>query len=642
MPPTLILKSYGYKRTTDQRRIIQERWEFKSSKFKYLSEKYDLSILKGNTLAEKFHLLFKGNQPSCIICGKPSQFRSYYWGYSLTCSKECKKELDRRNLLEKTIPILKEKKEEINSKRKQTCLEKYGVENPNQVEEFKEKSKKTCIERYDVENVFQSDEIKRRSEETCLEKYGTPKACQSQEIKDKIAQTNIEKFGFKTNLQTPEFKEKKKQKILQTYGVEYYSQTQEFKEKFKRTSLKKYNVDNPAKNKEVKEKYKQSLLSKYGTTNINSLESTQQKRRETCLEKYGVDHPVKDPLIRNKCLSHKEMTSPEKKFASFLKNRGFDFKYNHSLKTEEGSKNFDFVVFEKGNPIVAIEIDGIFYHGLIGDSDGRHVRGETDGSRFSRVPEGCKYLCIDETKIEEGIEEFLRILNVDSKGRLANSTIKHFHKSIYDVHVRNLPSPLQAWKNKDLLRRCVENRFIYASNLSSYSILNGFNVCKLAPKVSVFSASLAKYLICKYLPSYNEIFDPFSGFSGRLLGAVSSNKRYAGQDINEDHIKESLEIVKFHNLQNASLTQKDILESSGTYECLFTCAPYGNKEDWNNLNIIEKSCDEWIEECINRFKCKSYLFAVDETEKYKDYIVEYISKASLFGNSEEKAILINS
>ena len=64
--------------------LFRKDGNLNSSKFKYLSKKYDLSTLKGDTLAEKFYLLFKGNQPSCIICGKPSQFRSYYWGYSFS------------------------------------------------------------------------------------------------------------------------------------------------------------------------------------------------------------------------------------------------------------------------------------------------------------------------------------------------------------------------------------------------------------------------------------------------------------------------------------------------------------------------------------------------------------------------------
>lgn len=85
--------------------------------------------------------------------------------------------------------------------------------------------------------------------------------------------------------------------------------------------------------------------------------------------------------------------------------------------------------------------------------------------------------------------------------------------------------------------------------------------------------------------------------------------------------------------------QKDIFESTGTYDCLFTCSPYNLKEIWNE-NETNLSCDEWIDECLKRFTCKRYIFVVDKTEKYKDKIVEEISNKSHFGNNIEYIIVI--
>ena len=47
-------------------------------------------------------------------------------------------------------------------KRKNTCIEKYGVSNPMLVPEIQEKLKKTIIGVYGVENISQSEEIKKR------------------------------------------------------------------------------------------------------------------------------------------------------------------------------------------------------------------------------------------------------------------------------------------------------------------------------------------------------------------------------------------------------------------------------------------------------------------------------------------------
>ena len=171
------------------------------------------------------------------------------------------------------------------------------------------------------------------------------------------------------------------------------------------------------------------------------------------------------------------------------------------------------------------------------------------------------------------------------------------------------------------------------------SDLDGFNVCKIAPKVSVFNPMLAKHLIKTYLDEFNEVFDPFSGFSGRMLGCCTLNKKYIGQDINEKHIEESKQIINYLNL-NATVKVQDIFVDRGEYECLFTCPPYSLKEIWNE-NETNLNCDQWIDECLKHFNCKKYLFVVDDSVKYKDNIIETIENKYHFGNKKEYVVLID-
>lgn len=79
---------------------------------------------------------------------------------------------------------------------------------------------------------------------------------------------------------------------------------------------------------------------------------------------------------------------------------------------------------------------------------------------------------------------------------------------------------------------------------------------------------------------------------------------------------------------------KIYLTALGNYESLFTCPPYENKEIWNESDV-NMTCDQWIDECLQRFKCKKYLFVVDCTDKYKDNIVETIENKSHFGSNYE-------
>ena len=540
--------------------------------------------------------------------------------------------------------------------------EKYGVEHPSQSKEIREKTEKTNRERYGVSTPLVLSEVQKKAIESSkvsnLEKYGTPYYLQSEKGRNKARATNTERYGVPNPLQNEDILRKNKESLKKTtqdkYGVDYYFQTEEFKETSRNTCMEKYGVPYSSQNPLIKEK---STI--------------------TCLKRYGVPYPSQNPNIKYRILSHQGMTKPEKKMNEFLKNRGFDYTYQY----ECNGKCFDFAIFKNNELSILVEIDGEYFHGLLSDCDGKLVRGDKDCERFNKCPENVKLIVCDSLKIENCFSEILRVFDIDyekwiqeiidnlpkefpyyeysedrmkkdyeklctykdikKNSRLGDSIISNFHKSIYDASVRNCPSPRDAWEDSKLLEKCVRNRFIYSSTLSSHSILQGFNVCKIAPKVSVFNASLAKRLILKYLNNYSEIFDPFSGFSGRMLGACSLGKSYIGQDINESHIEEGKQIIDLLKLDNTFLRVQDIFTSEGSYECLFTCPPYGLKEEWRNINQRNLDCDGWINECLKRFKCKTYLFVVDETEKYKDYIVEELSNNSHLGENKEFVIKVD-
>ena len=499
-------------------------------------------------------------------------------------------------------------------------------------------------------------------------------------------------WQYTTKLQST--KDKRKATCLDKFGTESYMASTDFKRKAEQTNLSTCGCKNAGGSAESVAKIKATKLANHGSENYNNIEqmnatklakydnewySNREQALQTLATKYNVNEPLVSPFciseISKKALGHaSNMTKPEKKLNEFLTNRKFNFQYGY----ECNGKNFDFAIFNNENKLqILIEIDGLYYHGLTEDSNGKHVRGDTDHERFSKVPEGVKFIVCDETRIEDCFAEILKVYDIDYNewiqtilhnmptefpypeyddkrltsdwkhlqqwdwnphSRVGISIVNNFHKHIWQSRVGNNLSPVECWQNKELLMQAIKNRVIYSSTLSSQAIAAGFNICKIAPKVSVFNPMLAKHIVKTYLTDYETIFDPFSGFSGRMLGTCACGKKYIGQDINEIHVKESNEIIDKLKL-NAVILQKDIFDSTGVYECLFTCSPYCLKEIWNE-NETNLSCDEWIDECLTRFKCKRYVFVVDKTEKYKDKIVEEISNKSHFSNSKEYVIVI--
>ena len=228
--------------------------------------------------------------------------------------------------------------------------------------------------------------------------------------------------------------------------------------------------------------------------------------------------------------------------------------------------------------------------------------------------------------------------------RTGDKLIRNFHPSIYHAHREGKVSPYDAWYNDNLLKMAIGNRIKYNIEMTPANVLQGFSAANIAPKVTVFSAAIAKVLIDKYLSDATEIFDPFSGFSGRMLGTVALGKKYFGIDLSDTHACESDELIHFlktHGVHiDATVLEWDVMKASGSYDALFTCPPYGTKEVWEKSNGEQLTCDEWIDVCLNRFNCKKYLFVVDKTEKYSDNIVNAMVNKSHLGTNIENVVLI--
>lgn len=89
-----------------------------------------------------------------------------------------------------------------NEKRKQTCIERYGVNSICELDGIKKKKEETCIKNYGVSNPQKSKTIRKKTQETNLIKYGVKVPIQNKEValKNARAQNNsFVLFHWKTN-----------------------------------------------------------------------------------------------------------------------------------------------------------------------------------------------------------------------------------------------------------------------------------------------------------------------------------------------------------------------------------------------------------------------------------------------------------
>lgn len=277
--------------------------------------------------------------------------------------------------------------------------------------------------------------------------------------------------------------------------------------------------------------------------------------------------------------------------------------------------------------------------------------------------------------IAECKREIQSLAQEDKSNKARSSTILYFHDSRKYANVINCLSPYDYWQklkeDSELFKKFYANRlrcsdwfkekdganFHYLDEgyvpMFIYSI--GLTTSRKASLVTYFKPALAKNLIKKYLNEYSTVFDPCSGYSGRLIGALCSGKNYIGQDINDLSVSESLQIANFvKGVLNSDVTfdlsVKDSLKECGKYECLLTCPPYGaNKhtlETWQdskgNKIVSSLTCSEWVKSFLRNYECEKYVFVIDDDKDkvYYDYVKEILTNTSHFGNNQELVVVI--
>lgn len=125
----------------------------------------------------------------------------------------------------------------------------------------KKKCINTCMQRYGVDNPLKDKNIKNKQEATCIERYGQPNP-----------------------LLCDKFQEKRKNTMILNYGVINPSENSLIQEKRKQVFIDKYGVDNPLKNKSIKDKQNATILSKYGVENISQNQTIQEKIQHSSLK----------------------------------------------------------------------------------------------------------------------------------------------------------------------------------------------------------------------------------------------------------------------------------------------------------------------------------------------------------------------
>ena len=216
----------------------------------------------------------------------------------------------------------RDKKALANSRRRQTSLERYGVEDARRSPQADAKRARTNLERYGAENPFCREATTFEQVQASLEgkrpvlqgednpfaraevqekirghwqrEHGVDNPQQVVEVRTRTKATNLERYGHEETLAAPAVREAIRETCQERYGGPAPSCSPEVQEKARITNQERFGVPWTCMDPEVRQRQLETHHDRYGSHWFASDEG-KVAIREALLEKYGVEHWMKTP-----------------------------------------------------------------------------------------------------------------------------------------------------------------------------------------------------------------------------------------------------------------------------------------------------------------------------------------------------------
>ena len=168
-----------------------------------------------------------------------------------------------------------------------------------------------------------------------------------------------------------------------------------------------------------------------------------------------------------------------------------------------------------------------------------------------------------------------------------------FFPHAYEVQCGDMKSPMDVFKNDTLLYKTIKKRMAHGTYFSNSGMRKSLGTVTGAQAVSNFRPTAAAAIYDRYCPNGGVVFDPCSGWGGRLLGAELSNN-----------------VSTYHGVEPSTKTFNGLQSLSGHCE-ITSNITQGCAED-----ILVPDCDV-VFTSPPYFDCEKY--AEEETQSYKKF-----------------------
>jgi hypothetical protein len=205
-------------------------------------------------------------------------------------------------------------------------------------------------------------------------------------------------------------------------------------------------------------------------------------------------------------------------------------------------------------------------------------------------------------------ESFLERNMIRMKTTIGLPICYPFFPNRYDARSNGQLTAVEAWRDKTALRAAIRLQLRYGDPTVAHRVLRAVTLRCRTP--TVFRPAVAKFIYERYANG-GVVWDPCSGYGGRLLGAAAARVQYIGTDVETATVKGNLALAKALGFQ-AQLTCCPAEEFNPPRELslVFTSPPYfdreqysdGEKQSWKRYASLENWVGGFLRPVVERAK----------------------------------------
>lgn len=231
------------------------------------------------------------------------------------------------------------------------------------------------------------------------------------------------------------------------------------------------------------------------------------------------------------------------------------------------------------------------------------TQAEEDGAfrRLCRSPFPYPQM-LERDEIEAEFSRLLRYVSfldkntIKRKGLIGLPICYPFFPNRYSARSDNGLSAVEAWRNNKALRAAIRLQLTYGDPTEAHRVLRAVTLRCRTP--TIFRPAVAKFIYERYAGG-GLVWDPCSGYGGRLLGAAAAGVQYIGTDVDAATVDGNLRLAAAVG-SHAQVVQcpAENFTPPNDVSLVFTSPPYFNREQYSEGEKQSwkryASLDAWI------------------------------------------------